>query len=543
MPRPAPLEWVYLVGGLALVLRYQWLFDDAFIYFRYVDNLLFLDAGLVYNLGEYVEGYSSPAHCLLLVALRWLELSWPLIVTLVGVASFVGFWALLVAANRQLSPPGPVLNLPLALLAFNYGVTSWFTSGLETPLVQLAAAGVALFALRPSSRPLAVAVGCSPLVRPELGLVVLLALAWSWWRTRRPPAWLLGAALVANGAWLLFRVWYYADLLPNTFYLKDQVAPAAGLAYAWDLVRTYHLVVLAVAVLGLAWAARRGGARPDLALAPRLFMLVAACAVAAYVVRIGGSALHYWYLAFPFVLGVAASAGLAEHALARLARPPAAVLRWAAMLALAALCASWYPRQLSGHPLGGSERATMRDGVLDAAWHRHHPALQPRVWEERVSIEAQRSFRPQLHERGYNSVRVGNWCKANYVAFRDFWVHQFGLTDALLARLDLPSRRPGHKPWLLLPAKNIRDIVAASRPPGPGMYRRAVVEGRAAPWVADNLEILELLERKIYNRHRLFENLVLALRFPGPIVLPHVPQELRDAFRRERRRRAAGAPR
>ncbi len=68
--RLCALEWLCLAVGTALVLRYAWLMDDAYIYFRYVDNAVFLGHGLVYNAGEHVEGFSSPLWTLLLLALR-----------------------------------------------------------------------------------------------------------------------------------------------------------------------------------------------------------------------------------------------------------------------------------------------------------------------------------------------------------------------------------------------------------------------------------------------------------------------------------------
>ena len=64
---------------------------------------------------------------------------------------------------------------------------------------------------------------------------------------------LLAAAL--NGAWLVFRVVYYADLLPNTFYLKDDAQPMLGLLYLWDLVAPYQVipfVLLGAALLAAA---------------------------------------------------------------------------------------------------------------------------------------------------------------------------------------------------------------------------------------------------------------------------------------------------
>ncbi|MCA9641903.1 MAG: hypothetical protein KC492_14455, partial [Myxococcales bacterium] len=49
---PTPLEWLLLFAGLTLTWRYFWFMDDAFVYFRYVDNCVFLKRGLVFNPGE-----------------------------------------------------------------------------------------------------------------------------------------------------------------------------------------------------------------------------------------------------------------------------------------------------------------------------------------------------------------------------------------------------------------------------------------------------------------------------------------------------------
>ena len=60
------LPWVVLLGYLANVAWF--LTDDAFISFRYVRNLL-EGHGLVFNRGEYVEGYSNFLWVLELAAL------------------------------------------------------------------------------------------------------------------------------------------------------------------------------------------------------------------------------------------------------------------------------------------------------------------------------------------------------------------------------------------------------------------------------------------------------------------------------------------
>ena len=53
-PRPSPLEFCFLAIGLFFTVHYAWMLDDAYVYFRYVDNWLLLDRGLVFNPGEYV---------------------------------------------------------------------------------------------------------------------------------------------------------------------------------------------------------------------------------------------------------------------------------------------------------------------------------------------------------------------------------------------------------------------------------------------------------------------------------------------------------
>ena len=142
---------------------------------------------LVFNQGEYVEGFSSAAWLLLLLPVRALGIDYWYTVQALGCLVFVGFWYGLVTLNRRMSPTGTIINLPLLFLAVNYGVLSYFTSGLETPLVQLMAVLYALYILDPSSRRLEVAVALSPLVRHELAVPLILVGAWSWYRQGRFP--------------------------------------------------------------------------------------------------------------------------------------------------------------------------------------------------------------------------------------------------------------------------------------------------------------------------------------------------------------------
>lgn len=530
-PRPRGLEWLWLAAGLALVVHYRWLVDDAFIYFRYVDNLLFLRVGLVYNAGEYVEGFSSPLFALLLVALRALQLAWPAVVLGVGAAAFLAFGYALVVLNRRLAPAdAPVWNLPLAVLALAYGPASFFTSGLETPLVQLAAPLFALFLVRPESRGLAAAVGIAPLVRPELALAAALAAAFAWWRTRRFPLVLALAGLAANGGWLLFRVIYYADLLPNTFYLKNETRIGQGLFYVADAASTYHLGWLLLAGAALAVpVARRGGAaalRP----APRLAMAGIALAVAAFVVKVGGTHVHYWYAAFPFCLAACALAGLPERAAvaggfagsragasgSRAGR----VAGGAAVLAVAAGVFASHPDQLSRHPAtGGGEHTPIRH-VDDPARHRNHPELAFDAAGRNPSIDTLRRAGRRVRAGGYAAWGATTWCAEHYRHPEAHFVHGFGLTDAILARVEARAVKPGHKRALMPLAQDLARLKMEAETLDAGLYERALAEGRAPAWIARNRGAVQAIARKTYNRHELRPNLRLALRFPGPLELP-----------------------
>ena len=96
-------------------------------------------------------------------------------------------------------------------------------------------------------------------------------------------------------------------------------------------------------------------------------------------------------------------------------------------------------------------------------------------------------------------------------------VHSFGLTDGILARVDTPEAKRGHKLGLERLADDIIEIQRSASHIGRGMFRESVEAGRAPVWVRRNLETIELIERKMYNDHDLLENLGLALSFPAKI--------------------------
>lgn len=532
---PSALEWLYLIAGLFLVFRYRWLFDDSFIYYRYVDNLLFLDAGLTYNAGEFVEGYTSPLHCLILLVLRAARLSYPAISLGMGLVLFTLFCFLLVRLNRALTGGAArslALNFPLAFLATNYSATSFFTSGNEAALLHVVAAANALLLVRPGSRWLAALVATSPLVRPELSLSLALTIAFISWRNRRLPTLLVSLSGLFNGCWLLFRVYYYADFLPNTFYLKHGSNLQAGLRYLVDTTGPYHIgaILVSFLCLGAFLATRQGreenGQLVRLELAPRVAMLVIAAAITAYVVHSGGSSMHYYYLAAPLTLMLCAFGGLLEAGVAEIRRsapsPHIARLASVLMFCLTLLLVSWYPPNLTRHPVTGEARMRKPPSqmvITDPAFWRNRGSWRREALGGWPTIADMREFAPELRTRGYREwIRSGS-CSTMYTRFRKRSVHKYGLTDGILARVDVPESMRGHKPRLQRLADDIVELQRSASAIDRGMYRAAVEEGRAPRWVVDNLELIELIERKVYNRHDLLENLQLALQSSPKIML------------------------
>jgi len=503
---------------LGFVWRYFWVMDDAFIYFRYADNYLFLKRGLVFNMGEYVEAFTSPAWMLLLLPLRGLEFDFWNIVRGLSLVTALGYGIALVAVNRALKPADtPSINLPLALAATHYGITEHFSSGLETPLVQLSAVLLALWLLRPSSVALAICAGLAPLMRPELALVAGICAAAVWLSGRRFPLAFVIAALVANGAWLGFRVTYYADFLPNTYYLKGQPNWMQGYWYlASGVVGQYWIWVLPLGWFA-AWSKARTRSREqNIAV---VAMLVCAAVLLLWVARIGGDMLYQRFLAAPFTFLLCALGGLSESWV--ISKPAQRQFAVSVAVVLGAMILSGfsYPPTLSGHPLT-APKTYHYHRIADAEWHRQHRSLQQpeNAWEaNRAKLRAYSALNDR--DRWQPRVLDHPWCKRGFNEYKTYVINSYGLTDAILARIDAPFMRPGHKAVDQHAASLAKLVRGAKGKRGAGMFRRAVEAKKAPKWVVRNLDAIEAIERKVYNRHDFMENLRVALT-PIPRLKP-----------------------
>lgn len=506
------IEKICLPLGVFLTIWYGWILDDAYVYFRYVDNLVIHNLGLVYNPGEYVEGYSSPLWAGILIVLRSLHLNYWLIILLFGVMTYVLFCYLIKKINDHLSANFTLrLNFPLLYLTCTYGVMTYFTSGLETPLVILESAGYAALFLFPSNVWLQVFIGLSPLVRPELLVPYLIILVWITIKQKRVPLPLLLTGIIGIGGYELFRIWYYADIMPNTFYLKNITWITQGLIYLYDSVLPYHTIpVLGIFAIIYFWLRKKFG--PALLFEKeRIMMLITAGIILIYVIKIGGDPRHFRFLAFPFCLAIISTAGIVEVTLQSISKQMLSAIN-AIGVVLMVLFLFNFPRQLQSPPLFRSlnfSHVTFLN-ISDAALHRMNeknltPPLGSLNPPSLSYSGAWTRYQQQTQEMIANS-----WCQTAYLNPKTSVIHSLGLTDPFLAHTIMKSDRPAHKMGLKPLARQILKI-RKQFGFGQGVFSQAIDEGISPKWVTNNLRSLELIEAKVYNQHIFGDNLRMAL--------------------------------
>ncbi len=304
-------NWVAIgatvLGFVLLAWQRRWMSDDGLIVLRTVRQIL-AGNGPVFNVGERVEANTSTLWTAVLVLVGWIpgvSLEW--IAVIVGlVFSAGGLFLALDGARRLAGPAASTFVFPagalvvLALPPFR----DFATSGLETGLISLWLGGTWwLLVRRAVGRPFgpvwsaAVVIGLGPLVRPDLALFSLVAMAgllvltWRGWRHALVP---VAAAAALPVSYQVFRMGYYGLITPNTALVKEasEALWDSGWTYFGDFTDPYLLwIPVATCLLaGFALMWRRS-------LNHRVVVLVAvplvgAVLLAAYVVRVGGDFMH-----------------------------------------------------------------------------------------------------------------------------------------------------------------------------------------------------------------------------------------------------------
>ena len=217
---------------LSEVMFYNNTWDDAYISYRYSKNFV-ENHGLVYNQGEYVEGYTSFLWVILVGLIGKTGFEVPTIgkvlCILFGLGSLIITYFIVRGFDRRYRMAAILAALLLAF-RIDYGVH--FQSGMETSFnIFMLSLGFYLYLQkhRYSLFITGIVAGLLPLIRPD-GILFLSAIVLSELisikngslkRCLKNISLFLLPAVIILILHLIWRYSYYGELLPNTFYAKS----------------------------------------------------------------------------------------------------------------------------------------------------------------------------------------------------------------------------------------------------------------------------------------------------------------------------------
>jgi arabinofuranosyltransferase len=441
MKRVSTRDFIFVLAALAITVVGFWQYhrffhDDAYISLRYAHNFLHGD-GLVWNPGERVEGYSNFLLVILVSGLGKLGVDLVPATRVIGVASFA-LLALFVAIGSFRWRRGDETDHALWLLPTIFTVTSlpliiWSMGGLETVLFTLLCTiGFWQFAesLDGNSRRSTIAgfaLGLASVTHPEGGLFFGIAFLFGVCLKLRGKTgssrWLVsatGAFLAVLVPLIIFRLSYYGDFVPNTWYVKGSFAfekLIRGFTYLSEYFLAWPLM-LPAAVFLLAW---RGVGR---ALERKtIYLAVTILLYLLYVAMVGGDHMP----AFRFLVPIIPVTGFLIY------------------LCLRSLAERWSPRfrsltvpimlVLCGLQIPFPAEATSRAQITDGA------AFLGKVVGEYIATNWPRGSLIALNTAG----------STPYYAPNDRFIDMLGLNDKTIARRkDVPMLAayqwvPGHE--------------------------------------------------------------------------------------------------
>jgi arabinofuranosyltransferase len=292
---------VLLVATLALGLTWAWKLlwacDDAYISFRYAANML--DGhGLVWNVGERVEGYTNFLWLIIVSPFMALGIDAGQASVILNLVCFACVLLLSARLERLLLWPGngqgpggadpqagrraPAIA-PL-LAATCYPMACFATSGLETIFITLMALVAVERALARRYFVAGLAAIAGVMAHPDQAILyVALGLTLLTFRPRLRPLLAYGAPFVlVYLPYFLIRWRYYGDFYPNTYYAKS-----ADLTN-WPQGFTYLGIAFVTAGLWATTPAALLGLRRIWSTLPGRYALIATPLFLGYVAKIGG---------------------------------------------------------------------------------------------------------------------------------------------------------------------------------------------------------------------------------------------------------------
>ena len=219
--------------------------DDAYITYRYVAN--YLDGhGLVYNLGERIEGFTNFGWVVLLAAGETVGLDQMWLSQLVGFLCGAGIIILtLLLAQQAFEDEFKWFALvPVLLVGANMSLAYWAPAGLETAAFGFLTL-LSLWLYLRRSWLLIFALTLSVWMRPEGALIAGMLILTEFLSELTVPKYTLLAAAVAlvlSLPMVGFKLLYFGSIFPNPFFAKtgfDSVQLSNGLEYTGRFLSHY----------------------------------------------------------------------------------------------------------------------------------------------------------------------------------------------------------------------------------------------------------------------------------------------------------------
>ena len=234
----AAIIFALLLAVFIVFINRKFYHDDAYITLRYARNYI-AGLGIVWNPGEYVQGYTNFLHLIFISFLGKLgiNLVWASRVVsgiaYAGLVAVVALFGITFENERRAS----LWHLPAIIVATSASILVWTLGGLEGILFSfLSIGGSLLFLVAMNSlkscwlyAASGITLGLSFLARPDGIVFISVSCVYLFWLILKHKtsvfdlmAFVAGVVLVTS-PYIIWQATYYGDIVPNTFYAKAGV--------------------------------------------------------------------------------------------------------------------------------------------------------------------------------------------------------------------------------------------------------------------------------------------------------------------------------
>ena len=286
--------------------------DDPYIAYRYALNLASGD-GLVFNIGDRVEGYSDFLWVLILSASYYLfGLDIPLTARVLGTGITLVAILLTYQLSMEITGKDRHGSLIAALLVAASGsVACYGPSGLETPLFTLLIILSFLCAVQRKWILSSLLAGLSVMTRPDGIFLLFLLIAWKLVICRSLKERVLGSLKILVPfscivlPWTIWRWTYYGHLIPNSVEAKKGLDIGwqilSGLKYVWQFILQNAPFMTVLGIATLAFIVNRSKKRGRSIQQSVGFLAFFIVIFVLYVILVGGDWMPAWRFLAPIV--------------------------------------------------------------------------------------------------------------------------------------------------------------------------------------------------------------------------------------------------